>query len=216
MFTVIDVEAWERKDQYYYFRDFDNPFFNVCVDVDVSRLHGYAKAQQLSFFVASLYLSLKAANLVREMRYRLRGGDVIEYEQIHAGSTVLNEGGGFSFCYFDYCQQFGAFNSKANALLTQHRRQRPGLDPKLDADNLIHHSVVPWLAFSSISHARKFRKDDAIPKIVFGKYTEQNAEWRMPLSVEVHHALMDGYHVANYVACFQDLLNDPEQHLALD
>lgn len=38
--------------------------------------------------------------------------------------------------------------------------------------------------------------------------TENNGVKEMPVSIHVHHALMDGYHVALSVEKFQNLLND--------
>jgi chloramphenicol O-acetyltransferase type A len=35
----------------------------------------------------------------------------------------------------------------------------------------------------------------------------------MPFSVEVHHALMDGLHVARYVARIEEMLAEPEIYL---
>jgi len=35
-----------------------------------------------------------------------------------------------------------------------------------------------------------------IPKIVFGKLNNKNETKKNPFSIEGHHALMDGYHVA--------------------
>jgi len=35
---------------------------------------------------------------------------------------------------------------------------------------------------------------------------EQNGIKQMPISIHVHHALMDGFHVAQFVERFQELL----------
>jgi chloramphenicol O-acetyltransferase type A len=38
-------------------------------------------------------------------------------------------------------------------------------------DNLIHFSAIPWLNFTSLSHARSYTFPDSSPKISFGKMT---------------------------------------------
>lgn len=61
--------------------------------------------------------------------------------------------------------------------------------------------------FSSIKHPS--RKDPVfpIPQIVFGKYFEKEKRIFMSVGVEVHHALMDGYHVGQYFEKFQAVMD---------
>ena len=40
----IDFEAWPRRDHFAFFRDYEQPFFNVCVDVDVGSLLATCRA----------------------------------------------------------------------------------------------------------------------------------------------------------------------------
>jgi chloramphenicol O-acetyltransferase type A len=83
-----------------------------------------------------------------------------------------------------------------------------GLVPAISGENVIHYSSIPWINFTALSHARAFSFPDSCPKISFGKMTEENGKKQMPLSVHVHHALMDGYHVGQYLDLFQTLLNE--------
>jgi chloramphenicol O-acetyltransferase type A len=80
--------------------------------------------------------------------------------------------------------------------------------------NLIRFSTLPWLDFSSVSHARDFSKDDSAPRITFGKITDANGRRTMPISIHVHHALTDGMHVAQFVDHLQGLLNTPDSQAA--
>ena len=88
------------------------------------------------------------------------------------------------------------------------------LDPRTGRYDLIHYSTLPWIKFTSISHARKISRMDSIPQMVFGKYFKDGATSKMPFSIEVHHALIDGYHVAKYHEKFQDYLQYPDSILA--
>ena len=81
-----------------------------------------------------------------------------------------------------------------------------GLVPAVAGQNVIHYSSMPWLDFTSVSHARSFSFPDSCPKITFGKMTEHGGQKSMPMSVHVHHALVDGLHVAQFVDCFQALM----------
>ncbi len=210
---VLNLEDWNRRDLFYFFREYEHPFFNIAADVDVTLLVQFTKERNLSFFKASLYLSLKAANEIEPFRYRIRRDKVVVHEKIDGGSTILNDDETFSFGYFDYDPDFKEFEEKAAKELERIANKEKSLDPADERDDLIHYSMIPWISFTSFSHARQPQKGDSVPKIVFGKYARQNDLIKMPVSVEVHHSLMDGIHVGKFFELFQVYLNAPETFL---
>jgi len=212
MYKKIDIENWDRKAQYYFFKDYDNPFFNLCTEVDVTNLLKYSRENGLSFFITSMFASQKAVNGTENFRLRIKDGSVILYDKVDGGSTVLNPDNTFSFCYFEYHETFDLFGSGMNAALQKLRKDGNIFDPHDDKDDLIHYSVIPWIAFSGLGHPRKFKTNDSIPKIVFGKYHKKHDKMVMPLSIDVHHSLMDAWHISQYLQLFQEILNGPELH----
>ena len=88
-------------------------------------------------------------------------------------------------------------------------RARTDLERHSNQD-LIRYSVLPWMDFTSIDHARDFATRDSAPKITFGKITESNGRRTMPVSIHAHHALADGLHVAQFADQFQRYLANPE------
>jgi chloramphenicol O-acetyltransferase type A len=58
-------------------------------------------------------------------------------------------------------------------------------------------------------HARTKGRGDSIPRIVFGKFAKHGERTVMPISVEVHHALMDGLHVGRYLNRLEEVLGKP-------
>ncbi len=209
--TYLDLDRWNRREHFHFFRGYDNPYFNLCAPLDVTPLLELCRQDGgASFFLASLYLSQAAANSIAAFRYRLRGERVLVHEVIHGGSTVLRDDDTFSFAYFDYETDFQRFQARGREILERARDPAAPLAPHAGDDDLIHYSVIPWVAFTSFSHARRWGTDESIPKIVFGKHTHDGTARRMPVSVEVHHALMDGLDVGRYFERFQELLADPQ------
>jgi chloramphenicol O-acetyltransferase type A len=72
---------------------------------------------------------------------------------------------------------------------------------------------LPWVSFTSFSHARNWRQQDSIPRIAFGKFIEENDRILLPISVEVHHALVDGLHVGRFLMRLEELLSKPEAYV---
>ena len=209
--TYLDLESWPRREQFHFFREYDNPFFNVCVQMDVAALRQLPR-EEAPFFLTYHYLALKAANETEPFRYRLRGDRVLVHDTIHIGTTILlDDGERFGFCYFDWDEDFSRFAAQGKAALEALRSGDGRLEPAKERDDLIHGSVLPWISFTSFSHARKKEPGDSVPKIVFGKVFQD----RMPVSVEVHHALMDGVHVGRFLERLQGLFSDPAPALGI-
>jgi chloramphenicol O-acetyltransferase type A len=211
----LDIESWPRRHLFHFFKGYEDPFFNVCADVDITPLLEFAHAQNLSFFVTSHFLSIKTANEVEAFRYRLRGDRVLVHERIHAGATLLLADESFTFIYFDYTENFEDFHSNAKATIENARVEVPSLYARADRDDLIYHSVIPWVSFNSISHARDLKRQNSVPKVTFGKYRREGDRIKMPVSVEAHHALMDGLHVGRYFERLASYFFSPRSALEL-
>jgi chloramphenicol O-acetyltransferase type A len=73
---------------------------------------------------------------------------------------------------------------------------------------LVQCSFIPWVSFSSFKHARNNKLElNGIPKFVIGKYVKEDEIIKMPFSIEVHHALMDGLHVEKLLEILQDKID---------
>lgn len=203
----LDLENWPRLSQYKFFKKYDNPFFNICSTLDVTELVKKVKASQYTFSVSMLYASIHTANQIKEFKYRIKDDGVVVCDTIYAGSTVLNPDETFNFCYFDYYSDFQAFNNNAEHQIDLNKKGQADFDGRNSDLDIIHYSVIPWISFTSFSHPRNYSTNDSVPKIVFGKYYQDGDKILLPISIEVHHALMDGYHLGLYLESLQCILN---------
>lgn len=209
MYKQLDLNTWSRFEQYKFFKSYDSPFFNICSEVDVTELLSICKSSNNSFFIGMLFASLNAANQIKEFKFRLKDDGVVEYSSIYAGSTILKDDETFSFCYFDYFTDFESFNKFASDQIKKTKSGNLKFEARDGELGLIHYSSIPWISFTSFSHARNFKNTDSVPKIVFGKYYEKDGKVFMPTSIEVHHALMDGLHLAKYLNLLQETVSKP-------
>ncbi len=215
--AYVDLGDWQRRAQFDLFRTYDHPHFNLCTHLDATALRTYVRSRSnTSLSLAYLWIVLREVNALEPFRYRLRGDRVLIHEQIDAGSTLLLDDTSFTFTYFGYHATFSAFQQEAQATIARVRAGETDFSPRNDRDDLIHCTVVPWVAFTSLAHPRRHNRDDSVPKIAFGKIHEAEGQWRLPISVEVHHALMDGWHVGQFLTRVQAALDEPAATLALD
>lgn len=207
-FKKLNLESWKRRAAFDYFSSFEDPFFNICSNLDVTHLHSLCKKNGYSFNLAIHHYSLGIANEMEAFRMRIVGEEVVIFDRVNCGSTVLHEDETFSFCYFEWKESLEAFVEDGEKRIA-HQLEKKELDPKVGEVDMIHYSVIPWISFTSFKHAKKNIPGDSIPKIVFGKFFEENGKVLLPISVAVNHALMDGFHVGKYLNKLQEALSGP-------
>ncbi|CAL2091185.1 chloramphenicol acetyltransferase [Tenacibaculum sp. 190524A02b] len=207
MANRIDLNKWERKDIYNFFKNFTEPFFGVTVTIDCTNAYKYCKENLQSFFLYYLHKSLVAANSIESFKYRIINDEVIIFDKVNASATINRPNNTFGFSYINYFKDYTNFEKEAKKEI-ENVQNRKDLIPAVSGENVIHYSSIPWINFTSLSHARNFTFNDSCPKISFGKMTEQNGKKEMPMSVHVHHALLDGFHVGQYIDLFQKLMNE--------
>ncbi len=193
MAKKINLATWKRLPQYEFFKTFDQPFFNITANINVTELYAYTKTNQLPYFYTMLHTLLKVIQTIPEFRYRIYHGDVYEYTSIDSGVTILLEDETFMYGTVAYKENLRDFIVKSQADVERQKKER-GFVPHGEP-NVIYVSALPWVSFTGFQHARKTGMEDSIPRFVFGKYFKEGNELKMPLSVEVHHALVDGFHV---------------------
>lgn len=213
MAEYLDVKHWGRRDLFKFFLSYDNPYFNICTRLDVTGLLAALHARQdVSVSLAYHYLALRVANEIEPFRYRLREGKVLIHDVINAGTTVLLPNESFSFAYFAYQEDFKKFIVAAQHSVKQVHEGDGPFSP-MESDDRIHFTVLPWISFTSFAHARNLQREDSVPKIAFGKFTNENERTLLPISVEVHHALMDGLHVGRFLMRLEEMFKSPEAYL---
>ncbi|MDC9721661.1 MAG: chloramphenicol acetyltransferase [Urechidicola sp.] len=206
MHTILDIDNWNRKDHFNFFKQLEEPFFGVCVTIDCTTAFKKSKVEGQSFFLSYLHKTLVAVNSVECFRYRISGDDIFVYDQIDASPTIGRPDGTFGFSYMKYHKDFKKFEIVAKKEI-ERVSNSTGLEVAVSGENVVHFSSLPWLDFTSFSHARSFTFPDSAPKISFGKMTENNGKKSFSVSIHVHHGLVDGFHVGQFVEKFQELMN---------
>jgi chloramphenicol O-acetyltransferase type A len=205
----IKITGSSRAAHYEVFSQMDHPRFSMCAPVDVSRLIPLVKESEYSVTVSTAYILARAANALPEFRRRIRGDTVVEHEVVHPSFTMLVSDDLFSFCTVRYEPDFARFRRAADERISQ-IKQDPTLKDEPGQDDLLFMTAIPWVSFTSFTHPTHLGKVDSVPRLAWGKYCQDGDHMKMPLDVDVHHALMDGVHVGRFYEKVQTLLDQPE------
>jgi len=205
---IIDIQNWKRKEHFEFFSKMASPYFGITTEVDCTQAYINAKANGYSFFPYYLHKSMIAVNAVAELKLRILDNDVVVFETINAGATIGREDGTFGFVFVNFTADFDTFNlelrAEIEAVQNSTGLRLNGDDIKTD---LIRHSTIPWTSFTGLLHPTNFDRTASVPKITFGKFSVRDGRKYLPVSIEAHHGLVDGIHLAKYLSEFQRQLD---------
>ena len=204
---IIDQTTWHRKSQYEFFRQLPAPHFSITANVNVTAIINHRKSEAISLFNAFLYCIMTAANAVPELRMRFRGDTVIEHDIVHASATVPIEDERFAFCSIEHVPNWAEFNKGCVESLEKAKQQNELREHIDDTDEWIFLSCLPWINFTAMSNPNA-GPNDCIPRISWGKVDGRESNWSMPVSVQVHHALVDGFHLGKFYQVLNDCLSN--------
>ena len=153
-----------------------------------------------------MHKTLITVNKIESFRYRIFEDEIYIFDRIDASATIMREDKTFGFSLIEFDENLKTFETITKAEIAR-IQTTTGLFTREYPENLIHFSALPWVNFTSLSHARSFTWPDSCPKISFGKMMDENGKKTMNMSIHVHHGLMDGYHVGQFISCFENLMN---------
>jgi chloramphenicol O-acetyltransferase type A len=175
----------------------------------MTAFYPFVKHNGYSLTVSMVYVISRASNAIPEFRYRIRRDQVVEHEIVNPSFSMLIDKDLFSFCAVEYVENFPEFARRAEKNIAD-LKAHPDLEGNPEKDDVLYMSPIPWVSFTSFSHPMQLHPADSIPRFAWGKYFKENNILTMPLSVQGHHAVMDGIHMGRYYETVQDYLHHPE------
>ena len=185
---LIDIDTWERKDNYLFFRDFHNSWIAMTSEVDCTEAYAEAKAQGRSFFLYYLYAILRAANEIKEFRYRWdKHGQVVYHDTVDITTPIAVPGKTFYTVRIPWNSDFKAFYEEARRIITSIPEDGDpyGTDKEIAAQgdfDVILLSTTPKLYFTSISYTQYAPGHPLdYPLMNAGKAVTREGSWSCPL-----------------------------------
>ena len=198
-FQLIDLENWDRKEFYEHFIKEVVCTYSITVNLDITGL----KHERL--YPAMIWLLTKTVNEMPEFRTSLTKQGLGIYDSMHPMYTVFNqENKNFSGIWTYYQEDYSAFLKDYEADVAEYStstRYAPKADTPENAFNI---SMVPWLEFTSLNLNVFDDGKYLLPIFTLGKYFERDGKRFLPLAIQAHHAVCDGYHVGVFVEKLQE------------
>ena len=217
MFCEIDYENWDRREIYERFFGYT---YSLTVDVEITEFIHTIHQKNYKFYPSICYCIAKTVNENSDYRYGKVDGIVGYWDSVDAHYSLLRTGTHlFTHAVTSYTSDFTQFYSaflhdkeKAEAGNTLYYNNYSPLDT-------VHVSIMPGLTHKALAFSKPARftnydidSTSFIPFITVGKYREENGKVLLPVTVEFHHAVNDGYHAEQFfhlfAKCCREFLTD--------
>ncbi|CDD60865.1 chloramphenicol acetyltransferase [Clostridium sp. CAG:505] len=204
-FTPIDMETWHRKPYFLHYHKDTPCTYSMTVSLDITVL----KKTGVSLYPALLYLLTKNVNRYEQFRTAFdEKGNVGIYSNMEPCYTIFHkEQETFSNLWTEYSEDFSTFLARYKADLETYGNvldmdAKPNTPP-----NTFPVSMVPWTTFTGFHLHLQKGYDYLLPIFTLGKAWEHHGHWKMPLAIQVHHGVCDGFHVSRFVESLQQDLH---------
>lgn len=203
----VDLDTWPRAAQFRFFRTFDRPHYATTVRMDVTRLMAVRKPDNISPFRHTIWAIGKGLHAVPELCMRFKGDSVTQYDRLLLSPTIPLDNGDFRYTYLAFNPTRSRFDTHAQEKITVVRKGAPLNANDGTIEDVAYLSCLPWLDYTSLDNALP-GPDDCIPRTSWGKIVPKGKGFDMAMTLQVHHALVDGLQVAQFFEATQAALAD--------
>ncbi len=208
-YTTVDLSRWARKEHFEVFQSFAQSTINQTVNLDITVLLKHIKEVGWKFYPTMISLLSKIANSHPEFRMAMKNNELVIWNEVHPSYTIFhNETETFSSLWSPYdgnIQNFQTIYSEDVARYGNNLSYWPkGESP----ENIFFVSSIPWGSFTSFNINVANMQNFFAPMFTFGKYFNQDGKVLLPVAVQVHHSVCDGFHVARLFNELQALCDD--------
>ena len=209
---IIDINTWERKENYEFFLGFQNPTISITSEVECAGAKARAKAAGESFFLHYLYAVLRAVNEIPEFRFRIDAeGRVVYFDHVDMLTPIkVKENGRFFTIRLPWNTDFQTFYTTAKAIINDidpngnpYDMEKVGGKDLLDVILL---SATPDLYFTSLTCTKEHRHGSNYPLMNAGKAILKEGKLVMPIAMTIHHGFIDGHHLSLFYKKVEEFL----------
>lgn len=204
-FTLIDMNNWDRKEYFEHYYQNIPCTYSMSVKLDITSL----KQRGKHLYSALLFFLTQIINQHREFRFSFDAqGRLGYFDEMLPSYTVFNpETETFTSIWSNVPKKYEDFYDIYKSDVETFGKNK-GVVGKPDMpENVFNVSMIPWMSFEGFNLNLQKGYDYLLPIFTFGKYFFENEKCVLPLSIQVHHAVCDGFHVCRLVQELQDFIN---------
>ena len=179
------------------------PMVTLTKTFDVTQLRKVSRRRELKFNMLLCWCIGKAASKIDEFFMLPKNGKLYRYDRMAINMIVENVKGGLSFCDVAVTDDLEQFN--ANYQLLTKTISETCQDVLDDEAVIVGTSAVTDTELDSI--VNQYSGIYTNPFLAWGRYRKGWLKTTLPISLQFHHAQMDGSHAARFLEELQKTIN---------
>ncbi|QIQ21396.1 type A chloramphenicol O-acetyltransferase [Zophobihabitans entericus] len=209
-FNLLDLNNWTRKSYYLHYMNNLPCTYSLTVNINITGLLTALKKRHKKIYPAQIYMLTTIVNQHKEFRMSLDSQGKLGYwSELNPGYTILNkESETFASIWTEYQESFIHFYQNCMNDTNAYSQATSLFPQELQPVNFFNISSLPWVNFTSFNLNVLSNNNYLLPIFTLGKFIEQDNQILMPLAIQVHHAVCDGFHVGRFVNDLQELANN--------
>lgn len=201
MFKPIDTNSWKRKPYFDHYFNQIRCTYSITINIDITNVLSFKDRNKVKLYPLLIYVISKAVNKYEEFRTAINDrGEIGVWETLSPCYTVFHKDSeSFSNIWTEWNDDLNLFLSNF-----EQDSKRFGQIDRIDAKpntpaNVFPISSLPWTTFTGFNLNIFADGTYLLPIFTYGKYFKDGNRYLIPLSIQVHHAVCDGFHVSRLI-----------------
>lgn len=201
-FKILDIKTSKRFEYLSHFTQKVPCTYSLCVDIDITNI----KKLDIKIYPVLIFLISKSVNCFDNFKMNFDENDNFGiFSQLHPSYTIFNKTDeNFLNIWTEYLDDFYMFYKNALADINLYQNENKMFPKKNMPKNVFNISAIPWINFSNFNLNLQYGYKYLLPIFTLGKFKKKKNKYFLPLHMQVHHGVIDGYHVS----LFLDHLNE--------
>ena len=179
------------------------PMVTLTKTFNVTRMYRKSKKQNVKFNMLLCWCIGKAASRIEEFYLIPESGKLYKYDSLAINVIVKNKQGGISNCDIPYCDNMAQFSSNYDNLTQKTFDTAQNIN--INEAAVIGTSAVTSTFLDSI--VNQYTGIYNNPFLSWGRYKQHWLKTVLPISLQFHHAQMDGEQAAQFLNNLQEEMN---------
>lgn len=203
-FNIINKDHWHRKEYFEHYFSQIPCTYSITVKLDISKI----KKSNLKLYPTMLYFITKVVNKHSEFRTAFdMDGNLGFFDNMIPCYTIFNKDTEtFSNCWTEYSDDYDVFCKSYEVDIERFGAAKGMIAKPNIPENNFPVSMIPWSTFEGFNLNLPKGDKYLLPIFTMGKYYEEEGKYLLPLAIQVHHAVCDGFHVCRFINELQELI----------